>query len=948
MPTVSRRSSVVAVGALFAAAVVYVHLGAPSQPVRTLEFSGLMLAAILTSGLTLQEVATNDRAIMPPPFVIAFSALLLLGPHLAMFVAAAGAMTPSFGSSPRNYPLGKWLVEIAIVLTGIEAAGLANRALGGTTGGFAWPWQALPITAAVIAYHVTQGALSEVVVPLLTRGPWNRSWQRHPFRGCPLYLVGASIAAGLAEAIEYRMWAVLPVAAASLFFAYRTYADYVTRLEHEHRRREVIDSLEEGMCVVNRDSRITLWNDALERILGCPRDRALGRSLAGALPVLGETGLPRALQETLSDRTPRTLPLLRLPSATGARTLQVKVLPVVDGVSLLWHDITQRTQAEQALKRTSERLALAAEGANDALWQWDLRAREFSMSTRWWDMIGAAPAAASGTGPEVWFERVHPDDIADLKQTLEAHLSGQSDVFRHQHRIRHEDGSYRRFLCRGLAVKGAGRRSDRIAGSLTDTTEQAIAQERLRSVGVVDSLTGLFNREVFVEGLGRRLEEVRLRPVNSCFAVLYLDLDRFKIVNDSLGHLVGDELLVTVARRLESCLRPGDALARLGGDEFAILLCGLLDDGQANGIALRIQQSLNAPFSIGGREVFTSASIGIAFGPAHYTNADDLMRDADKAMYHAKSRGKARHEVFDAVMHARVLDRLSLENDLRRAVANHDFEVHYQPIVALASGMCVGFESLIRWTRDGESISPATFVPIAEELGLIESLGTWVLHEACRTFTDWQQRFPGAGLECITVNVSSRQLMQHNFVRIVEQAVQETGVKKADLRVEITETALMDSPGDAAEVLRGLREYGIRVYLDDFGTGYSSLSHLHKLPVDALKIDRSFVNSLLLPDRPAIVESILALARTLKTSVVAEGIESDQQARELERLGCTHAQGFLFSRPLSASAVEKLLVANAPLGPKGLPSKPVAGQLDDWSDPLILPSSVPAAAFSRV
>jgi diguanylate cyclase (GGDEF)-like protein len=539
------------------------------------------------------------------------------------------------------------------------------------------------------------------------------------------------------------------------------------------------------------------------------------------------------------------------------------------------------------------------------------------------------PAQAGIARPEAWLERVHADDLADLKQALKAHLSGKVDVFQHQHRIRHEDGTYRRFLCRGLALEGAGRRRDHIAGSQTHTTEQTIAQERLRSVGVIDSLTGLFNREVFVEALGRRLEEVKLRRASSCFAVLYLDLERFKVVNDSLGHLVGDELLTAVSRRLESCLRPGDGLARLGGDEFAILLSGLVDDSQANGIAFRIQQALSAPFSIGGREVFTSASIGIAFGPAHYANPDDVMRDADTAMYHAKSRGKARHEVFDAVMHARVRDRLSLENDLRRAVASHDFEVHYQPIVALTSGMCVGFESLIRWTRDGEAISPATFIPIAEELGLIESLGTWVLQQVCHTFADWQRRFPDAGLDCITVNVSSRQLMQQNFLRVVEQAVDDSGLNKTDLRVEITETALMDSPGEAALLLRDLRNYGVRVYLDDFGTGYSSLSHLHKLPVDALKIDRSFVTSLLLPDRPAIVESILALARTLKTSVVAEGIETPAQALELERLGCTHAQGYLFSRPLSAKAVEALLVANRPLGPKGaaLTAKPEPGLL---------------------
>src|SRR3954462_48047 len=276
-------------------------------------------------------------------------------------------------------------------------------------------------------------------------------------------------------------------------------------------------------------------------------------------------------------------------------------------------------------------------------------------------------------------------------------------------------------------------------------------------------------------------------------------------------------------------------------------------------------------------------------------------------------------------MHARVKDRLSLESDLRRAIAANDFEVHYQPIVSLTSGMCVGFESLVRWTRNGESVSPVTFVPIAEELGFIDSLGRWVLQEACRTFSKWQRQYPQAGLDCITVNVSSRQLVKQDFPRVVQQTVRQTGLRPADLRVEITETALLDSPGEAAGVLRELRDFGVKVSLDDFGTGYSSLSHLHKLPVDALKIDRSFVRSLVLSDRPAIVESILALARTLNTSVVAEGIESDDQACELERLGCTHAQGYLFSRPISSHAVNQMLIDNQPLGPARIrPTEPIA------------------------
>jgi EAL domain-containing protein (putative c-di-GMP-specific phosphodiesterase class I) len=273
-------------------------------------------------------------------------------------------------------------------------------------------------------------------------------------------------------------------------------------------------------------------------------------------------------------------------------------------------------------------------------------------------------------------------------------------------------------------------------------------------------------------------------------------------------------------------------------------------------------------------------------------------------------------------MDARARDRLGLENDLRHAVNANDFETHYQPIVSLASGMCVGFESLVRWTRNGTPVSPSTFIPIAEELGLIEALGTRVLEDACRTFAGWQREFPDAGLDCITVNASSRQLMQQNFLSVVDRAVRSAGLKPCALRIEITETALMINPDEAAKVLSQLRNYGVKIYLDDFGTGYSSLSHLHKLPVDALKIDRSFVRSLLLPNRPAIVESILALARTLHTSVVAEGIETDVQARELERLGCTHAQGYLFSRAVSTAAVEKILMAKRPLGPKGIVPAP--------------------------
>jgi diguanylate cyclase (GGDEF)-like protein/PAS domain S-box-containing protein len=946
------RSAVAVFAAVALGAGVLLGFAGWPQPDRTLELSGLILAAMLTATLTPPRSTMKDWATMPPAFVIDFTTLLLLGPHAATLVATSGLVMRRLTDLQSPHQIRRTLVNAATVIAALQAAGFAHQSLGGTLGQFVWPGEALPIAAAVIAYCLVKIASTEIVVPLAARQRIDRSWPAGILRDTPSYFIGAAFAVGVVEAIDHRTWEAFPLAVVVLYFAQRAYAASVNRFEEEYRRREVIESLDEGMAFVDSNGCITLWNDALERILGCRRERALGRVLTTAVPVLGKTELPRAISESLSDRRARTLPRIGLTFAESARILQVKILPVAGGVTLLWHDVTERTHAELELKRREDRLALAAEGANDGLWEWDLRSQEFYVSSRWTAMIGL-PARAGLGRPEEWTDRVHPDDIGSLKQALDAHLSGKTDHFEHEHRIRHEDGTYQRFLCRGIAVRGATRRPARLAGSLTylaETKEQAVAPEPVHGAGTIDPLTGLCNRAVFVEGLGRRLEAIKAKPGASRFAVLYLDLDRFKIVNDSLGHMVGDELLTAVSRRLESCLREGDALARLGGDEFAILLNELGDEEQANAIAFRIQETLSAPFSIGGREVFTSASIGIAFGRALYLNPDEIMRDADTAMYHAKSRGKARHELFDADMHARELDRLGLENDLRYAVSHNDFEVNYQPIVLLGSGMCVGFESLIRWTRNGKPVSPVTFIPIAEELGIIEPLGTWVLQKACATFADWQRRFPRGGLEYITVNVSSRQLMQQNFLRVVEQAVHDSGLRPCDLRLEITETALMDSPHEAAKLLRELREFGVKIYLDDFGCGYSSLSHLAKLPVDALKIDRSFVKSLLFPDRPAIVESILALARTLKTSVVAEGIEEEGQAQELVRLGCTHAQGYLFSRPLSTAAVEEMLVANRPLGPKKVEASDLAvaarnaSELYYSSKPIEWPELVPVRA----
>jgi diguanylate cyclase (GGDEF)-like protein/PAS domain S-box-containing protein len=924
-----RYAGVYTTTAIGVTAPVVLGLAGWPPPLRAIEFVGLMLATILSAALERERSITKSAA---TPFVVEFAALLLVGLPAATLVGTFGAVLRGLAQLQRR----RILVNVATVIAATQAAGFVHGQLGGTIGHFEWPWQGAPIAGGAVAYCFMRYALLGCVVPYVMRQPVSRSWLQAAVRDFPDYILGAVVSVVIVAAIDHRMWGLLAVAAIPLVFVYRTYSRYLDRLEREERHQEVIEFLDQGMCIVDSGGHVILWNDALQHMLDCPRERALGRSLDGALPVLGKTEFQRAFDEAVAEDSQRTVSRLLFPVPDGVRTLQVKILPDGERVTILWHDLTDRSRAEQALQRSEERFALMAAGANDGLWEWEIRNQQVHFSARWRALVGLP--ARSGIGrPEDWLDRVHPDDIDALWDAIKAHLYGKTDQLQHEHRIRHEDGTYRRFLCRGMAARSARGRCARIAGSLTDVTERATAQERLRNLGFRDPLTGLCNRTVFVEGLGRRLDEYKQHRGNQ-FAALYLDLDRFKVVNDSLGHLVGDELLTAVSRRLESCLREGDSLARLGGDEFAILLNALEDEGQANAIAFRIQDSLSAPFSIGGREVFTSASIGIAFSASQYNNSEEIMRDADTAMYHAKARGKARHELFDAEMHAKALDRLGLENDLRHAVKSSEFDVHYQPIVSLDSGMCVGFEALVRWSRNGESTSPEKFIPVAEELGLIEPLGTWVLQEACRTFANWQVRYPEYGLECITVNVSTRQLMQSNFLQIVQDTVNEAGLKPSNLRLEITETTLMGSPYMAAEALRELRDFGVKVYLDDFGTGYSSLSHLHKLPVDALKIDRSFVRSLLLPERPAIVESILALARTLKTGVVAEGVESDMQAQELKRLGCRHAQGYFFSPPLSSPRVEQMLACRRPLGVRkddgdvGLDRGPFFGGMIEWPD----------------
>ena len=563
------------------------------------------------------------------------------------------------------------------------------------------------------------------------------------------------------------------------------------------------------------------------------------------------------------------------------------------------------------LRQSEERYSLAAAATQDGLWDWDLESRTCFFSDRCHDLLvghnGTEVAPDADWAPELhrWSRSVHPDDLADLRAGLRrAVVDGQP--FEVEHRLRHADGGHRWVVCRGLPVGEPGRPARRVVGSLADIHPRKDLEEQLRQGALYDPLTGLPNRRLFLERLSRAVAAERSGGTDGSFAVAFLDLDGFKLINDSLGHLMGDELLKTMATRLEGDLRSVDTAARFGGDEFAVLLTGMRHEAVLS-VVDRIQERIAAPVHLGTHQVCVSASVGIARSDTGYTAAEDVLRDADIAMYHAKDVERGTASVFEPEMHARATVLLHAHSELRTALLEEQFEVHYQPLVSLDGSGLSQFEALVRWRHPERGVRlPGDFLPVMVENGTVVALGQWIIGVVCAQIAEW--RAGGHDAVQVSVNLSHREFWSDQLLVTVNQALLRHDVPPQCLVLEITESVIMADPVSARQIMADLHASGLRLHIDDFGTGHSSLHALRAFPVDALKIDQSFVQQLGIDAQTTeLVRIIVAMGRTLGIDVVAEGVETPAQATALRAMGCATVQGWLYSQALPGGEAAELL-----------------------------------------
>ncbi|MES1025992.1 EAL domain-containing protein [Gloeocapsa sp. BRSZ] len=588
--------------------------------------------------------------------------------------------------------------------------------------------------------------------------------------------------------------------------------------------------------------------------------------------------------------------------------IQQRTLQLQAANQQLQREIGERKLAENRLQESEERLESILNSLEEVVWSVCPKTRKLFYLNPAAQKVYGRPVAEFFENPNLWLEVVHPEDRRKVERSHQMLLQqGGAEL---EYRILQPDGTLRWVSTRSRVIYENGV-AVRLDGIVYDITRRKQAEEQLVYDALHDALTGLPNRNLFMERLESALHRAK-RNSNYLFAVLFIDLDRFKVVNDSLGHTLGDQLLCAIADLLQQCLRSTDTIARFGGDEFTILLDDIKDITDAIRIAERLQAQLTAPFQLENHTIFSSASIGIALSSPSYLEAQDLLRDADIAMYQAKEQGKARYAIFDQEMYQKTLKLLRLESDLRQALERQEFCLHYQPIISLTTGKLTGFEALIRWRHPQRGlISPTNFISVAEDIGLIVTIGEWVLQEACRQLHVWQAQFPHLMPLKLSVNIAGQQIREPNFIHQIDRVLTETGLDGSYLQLEITESTLIEYAQETVRTLLEIRSRRIQLSIDDFGQGYSSLSYLHRFPINSLKIDRSFVSGMHSNgENYEIVRTITTLAHILGMNVVAEGVETPEQFSVLRTLGCEFGQGYLFARSLNCASATALMANN--------------------------------------
>lgn len=673
-------------------------------------------------------------------------------------------------------------------------------------------------------------------------------------------------------------------------------------------------------CVHDTDSPIAacpfqkLQMDGREHCAEIYEEHLNGYFLVTVTPLCGPDGKLTGAVHIARDITARKLMEDELRDAHGEleKRVEERTAELATINARLKQEVEERRKAEDALRHSEGFLKSSIDALAAHVAIIDENGVILSVNKAWkrFGESNGFTGAASGVGMNyLGVCDVAPGEFCQEAQAvakgIRRVIAREKDEFHQEYFCPGPEGA-RWFVVRATRFEGSGPVRAVIAHE--DITERKRIEEQLIHDAFHDSLTGLPNRALFLDRLDHVARQAK-RHGDALFGVLFLDLDHFKLINDSLGHLAGDRLLIAIAKRLEGAVRISDSVARLGGDEFAVLLDELKDASEAVLLSERIQNELSLPFNLDRQEIFTSASIGIALSDAEYKRPEDLLRDADTAVYRAKTGGRSRHEMFDRDMHVQAVSRLQLETEIRKAVEREEFVAYYQPVVSLVTGEIAGFEALIRWNSPERGlVMPGQFIPLAEETGLIVPIGRWILRESCLQMREWLEKFPGFCSGTMSVNVSARQIRHNDLEEEVKQVLIWTGLDPSALKLEITESAIMENAEAGIATLSALKNLGVQFSIDDFGTGYSSLSQLHRFPIDFLKIDRSFVSRMNDDeDNYEVVRTIVALAHNLGLAVIAEGPETAEQVEELRKLGCEYGQGYFFSRPVDEENAEALL-----------------------------------------